>query len=74
MGTVRHRPGFSCWTCEMQRDLMDCIDRDQSVIVSAPTSSGKTFVSYYCIRKVYVSLCCISIYCRCYERLGAGEE
>ena len=31
---------------------MDFIDRNESVVVSAPTSSGKTFISFYCMEKV----------------------
>ena len=36
-----------------QRDLMDVVDARGSVIVSAPTSSGKTFISYYCMEQVF---------------------
>ncbi|KAJ9590503.1 hypothetical protein L9F63_016454 [Diploptera punctata] len=35
-----------------QRELFDCIDNKQSVLVVAPTSSGKTYASYYCMEKV----------------------
>ncbi|KAF2165304.1 hypothetical protein M409DRAFT_67177 [Zasmidium cellare ATCC 36951] len=35
-----------------QRKVLDTIDADQSVFVVAPTSAGKTFISFYAMRKV----------------------
>ena len=35
-----------------QRDVLDVIDADASAVVCAPTSSGKTFISSYCMDRV----------------------
>ncbi|KAH8759888.1 DEAD/DEAH box helicase [Diaporthe sp. PMI_573] len=35
-----------------QRDVLNAIDADKSLFVVAPTSAGKTFISFYAMRKV----------------------
>jgi hypothetical protein len=35
-----------------QMELMDRLDKNQSILVSAPTSSGKTFIASYLIKRV----------------------
>lgn len=38
-----------------QRDVLDAIDANQSLFVVAPTSAGKTFISFYAMQKILQS-------------------
>ena len=40
---------------DWQVELMNAVDANKSVLVSAPTSSGKTFIAYYAMERVLMS-------------------
>eukprot|EP01105_Mastigella_eilhardi_P012433 TRINITY_DN2848_c0_g1_i2.p1 TRINITY_DN2848_c0_g1~~TRINITY_DN2848_c0_g1_i2.p1 ORF type:complete len:1783 (-),score=388.42 TRINITY_DN2848_c0_g1_i2:58-5316(-) len=60
MGPVLHRmfdsapdPRVGFDPDKWQRDLLTCVDTGKCCLVVAPTSSGKTFISYYAMQRTY---------------------
>ncbi|KAJ7917141.1 hypothetical protein B0H13DRAFT_2231514 [Mycena leptocephala] len=50
--TTSKRPRYKFMSITEHPEVLDCIDGKFSVLVIAPTSAGKTFISYYSMEKV----------------------
>ncbi len=48
-------PRVDFYPDKWQKDLLDIVDAKKSALIIAPTSSGKTFISFYCMKQVILA-------------------